>query len=177
MPSITAQSTPPLFAAFFRFAANFGDRRTAGGVGSGSGEFSQIVAAFAGPSISGFGAGFVLGSSTLRSCTHCDWASFRRPPERPPLWSFELDEPSDALEDVLCPDDDALLTCVKPPSAVPVEESATSVESVEDDVSGAGAAEASPEADSSVAGAADPSVAGAASDAVESSDVVVVVSI
>src|SRR5580765_6377554 len=109
MPSITAQSTPPLFAAFFRLAANFGDRRTAGGVGSGSGEFSQIVAALAGPSISGFGAGFVLGSSTLRSCTHCDWASLRRPPERP-LWLLELDELPVPLEDVLCPDDDALLT-------------------------------------------------------------------
>src|SRR5690242_2184300 len=115
MPSITAQSTPPLFAACLRFAANFGDRRTAGGVGSGSGEFSQIVAALTGPSISGFGAGFVLGSSTLRSCTHCDWASLRLPSARWPPWPFELDEPAVAPEDALCPDDDALLTCVKPP--------------------------------------------------------------
>src|SRR5436190_10583719 len=70
MPSMVAQSTPPLFAAFFRLATNFGERRTAGGVGSGRGEFNQIVAAFAGPSISGFGAGLDCGSSTLRSCTH-----------------------------------------------------------------------------------------------------------
>src|SRR5580765_4914947 len=129
MPSMTAQSTPPLFAAFFRFDANFGDRRTAGGVGSGSGEFSQIVAAFTGPSISGFGAGFVLGSSTLRSWIHCDWASPRRPPERRPLWPFEVDELPVVPEDVLCPDDDALLTCVKPLSDVPVDESATLAES------------------------------------------------
>src|SRR5262245_38960895 len=115
MPSMTAQSTPPLFAAFFRFAANFGDRRTAGGVGSGSGEFSQIVAALAGPSISGFGAGFVFGSSTLRSCTHCDCASLRRP-ERGEVRPFELDELPVALEVDSCPDDEALLTCVKPAS-------------------------------------------------------------
>src|SRR5262245_14971302 len=115
MPSITAQSMPALFAARFRFDANFGDRRTVGGVGSGSGEFSQIVAALAGPSISGFGAGFVFGSSTLRSCTHCDWGSLR-PLERWPVWPFELDEPVlGAVEDEACPEDDALLTCVKPP--------------------------------------------------------------
>src|SRR5436190_10850200 len=94
MPSITAQSTPPRFAAAFRFAANFGESRTAGGVGSGSGEFSQIVAALSGPSISGFGAGFFFGSSTLRSCCHCDWASLRRPPER---WAPPPFEPDDVL--------------------------------------------------------------------------------
>src|SRR5919197_3045633 len=68
MPSIVAQLTPALHAAFCRFAANFGERRTAGGVGSGSGELSQIVAALSGPSISGFGAGLVFGSSTARKC-------------------------------------------------------------------------------------------------------------
>jgi hypothetical protein len=45
-----------------RFRANVGDRRRAGGVGSGSGRFSQIVAADSGPSISGAGIGFVFGS-------------------------------------------------------------------------------------------------------------------
>src|SRR5690242_6147652 len=179
MPSITAQSTPPLFAACLRFAANFGERRTAGGVGSGSGEFSQIVAAFAGPSISGFGAGFVLGSSTLRSCTHCDCASLRRLLEPRPLWPFELDEVPVAPEDVTCcPDDDALLTCVKPPSVVPFDESATSAESLGEDVSAEGTAEASLDAAlSSVAGATESSVAGAASDVDESSATVVVDSI
>src|SRR5919206_274485 len=44
MPSIVAQSTPPARAADFRFVANFGDRRSAGGVGSGSGELSHTGA-------------------------------------------------------------------------------------------------------------------------------------
>src|SRR5919197_5374969 len=110
MPSIVAQLTPALHAAFCRFAANFGERRSAGGVGSGSGEFSQIVAALAGPSISGFGAGFVFGSSTLRSCTHCDCASLRRS-ERRDTRPLEPDELPVVLEDESCPDDDALLTC------------------------------------------------------------------
>src|SRR5690348_398140 len=174
MPSITAQSTPPLFAACFRFAANFGDRRTAGGVGSGSGEFSQIVAALAGPSISGFGAGFVFGSSTLRSCTHCDCASARRPLARCVPRAFELDElgvatqPCDG-EDVDGDDDAALplLTWVKPLSDVPAVESAAS----------AAGDEASAELSLAGAAAADSSAAGAASadGADESSDVVVVV--
>src|SRR5512133_416198 len=178
MPSITAQSTPPLLAAFFRFAANFGERRVAGGVGSGRGVFSQIVAAFGGPSISGFGAGFVVGSSTLRSCCHWACASLRRLPER-----FAPREPGEllvVLEDESCADDgEPLLTCVKPLSEVPAVESATAGEAVEADSSavGAGAAEASLEdADSSAAGAADSSAAGAASDD-DSSAVVVVDSI
>src|SRR5881409_1705129 len=91
---MVAQSIPLRSAAVFRFAANFGESRTAGGVGSGSGEFSQIVAALSGPSISGFGAGLVFGSSTLRSCCHCDCASFRRPPER---WAPRLVEPDEVL--------------------------------------------------------------------------------
>src|SRR5919108_1282075 len=66
MPSITAQSTPLARAADLRLLANFGERRSAGGVGSGSGELSQIVAAPVGPSISGAGAGFTFGSKTLR---------------------------------------------------------------------------------------------------------------
>src|ERR671937_1727753 len=69
MPSIVAQLTPAPLAAALRFAANFGERRTAGGVGSGSGEFSHTVAALAGPSISGGGAGFVFGRSTARRCS------------------------------------------------------------------------------------------------------------
>ena len=67
MPSIVAQSRPAAFALAFRFEANFGDSRSAGGVGSGSGELSQIVAALAGPSISGAGAGFCFGSRIVRS--------------------------------------------------------------------------------------------------------------
>src|SRR3954471_17088082 len=98
IPSIVAQSSPALFAAAFRFAANFGESRRAGGVGSGSGEFSQIVAALSGPSISGVGAGLVLGSSTLRSCVHCACASLRLPPERRAPRPFELDEFLVALE-------------------------------------------------------------------------------
>ena len=50
-----------------RFRANFGESRRAGGVGSGSCELSQIVAASAGPSISGAGAGFSLGTRIVRS--------------------------------------------------------------------------------------------------------------
>src|SRR5438105_14438761 len=69
MPSIVAQSTPPLRAAVFRFVANLGDRRSAGGVGSGSGVLSQTVAALGGPSISGFGAGLVFCSNTARGCS------------------------------------------------------------------------------------------------------------
>src|SRR5262249_50655852 len=155
--SITAQSTPPLFAAFFRFDANFGDSRTAGGVGSGSGVFSQIVAALGGPSISGFGAGFDFGSRILRSWTPRGCASLRRPLERLEPRPFELDELLVTLEDESCPDDAAPLTCVKPLSDVPVDESAMSAESAEADVSGAGvgAAEASlDDVDSSAAGAA-----------------------
>src|SRR5690349_23396878 len=106
-PSIVAQSIPFCCAAAFRFAANFGERRSAGGVGSGRGEFSQIVAALAGPSISGFGAGFVFGSSTLRSCVHCACASLRRPLER---WALrrvcELDELLVALEEPCADDED-----------------------------------------------------------------------
>src|SRR5258705_2340923 len=45
MPSIVAQSRPAAFALAFRFEANFGDSRSAGGGGSGSGEVSPIVAA------------------------------------------------------------------------------------------------------------------------------------
>jgi hypothetical protein len=67
MPSIVAQSRPAAFALALRFEANLGDSRSAGGVGSGSGEFSQIVAALAGPSTSGAGAGFCFGSRMLRS--------------------------------------------------------------------------------------------------------------
>src|ERR671937_3069107 len=69
MPSIVAQSTPPARAAALRCATNFGDRRSAGGGGSGSGELSHTVAALAGPSISGFGAGFVFGGNTQRRCS------------------------------------------------------------------------------------------------------------
>src|SRR5512133_2445115 len=138
MPSMVAQLMPLPCAALFRFAANFGERRTAGGVGSGRGEFSQIVAALSGPSISGFGAGLFFGSSTLRSCCHCDWASLRRPPERraPFVPDEVLVEPEESCEE----DDEPLLTCVKPPSNVPADESAVSAESAVAEASGAGAA-------------------------------------
>src|SRR5436190_16870640 len=116
MPSMVAQLIPLPCAAFFRFAANVGERRTAGGVGSGSGEFSQIVAALSGPSISGFGAFFVFGSSTLRSCCHCDCTSLCRPPELRPPRPFEPDELLVELEESCEEDDEPLLTCVKPPS-------------------------------------------------------------
>src|SRR5881409_1925184 len=132
---MVAQSIPLRSAAVFRFAANFGERRRAGGVGSGSGEFSQIVAALAGPSISGFGAGFVLGSSTLRSCVHCACASLRRPPERRAPGPFELDELPVALEELCVDEAEPLLTCWNPPSEVPVLESGVSVESAGADVS------------------------------------------
>src|SRR5437870_3259945 len=65
IPSITDQLTPFALAADFRLAANFDDSRSAGGVGSGSGELSQTVAALAGPSISGAGAFFSFGSRTF----------------------------------------------------------------------------------------------------------------
>src|SRR6266540_5800918 len=68
MPSITAQLTPLARAAAWRLAANVGESRSAGGVGSGSGELSQIVAAPAGPSISGAGAGLIFGRRTARRC-------------------------------------------------------------------------------------------------------------
>src|SRR5215831_15510810 len=165
---------PPDFAAFFRFAANFGERRRAGGVGSGSGVFSQTVAALAGPSISGFGAGFVFGSSTLRSWTHWDCASLCRPPERFVLWPDEL--LAVGLEDEPCVADEPLLTCVNPASDVPAVESATSPELAGAELSVDGAAESAGAAavDSSAAGAAEASAAGAAS--VEPSVVVVVAS-
>src|SRR3989442_9444141 len=67
MPSIVAQSRPAAFAVAFRFEANFGESRSAGGVGSGSCELSQIVAALGGPSISGAGAGFNFGTRIVRS--------------------------------------------------------------------------------------------------------------
>src|SRR3954469_11450630 len=86
MPSMTAQLTPERCEAAFRFAAKRGERRSAGGVGSGSGEFNQIVAASAGPSISGFGAGFSFGSSAARTCFHCASAAARLPPDLL-LWS------------------------------------------------------------------------------------------
>src|SRR5438477_8035316 len=60
---------PPLRAAAFRFDANFAESRSAGGVGSGSGELSQTVAALCGPSISGFCAGLVFGNRTARRCS------------------------------------------------------------------------------------------------------------
>src|SRR5215468_9009933 len=145
---------PPDFAAFFRFAANFGERRRAGGVGSGSGVFSQTVAALAGPSISGFGAGFVFGSSTLRSWTHWDCASLCRPPGRFVLWPDEL--PAVELEDEPCVADELLLTCVKPRSDVPAVESGVAAESAGAEVSMVGAAE------SAGAVALDESAAGAA---------------
>src|SRR6266511_1853503 len=63
---MTAQSTPAPRAAALRLAANFGESRSAVGVGSGSCELSQIVAASAGPSISGAGAGLMFGRSTVR---------------------------------------------------------------------------------------------------------------
>src|SRR5206468_7232161 len=110
MPSIVAQLIPLPCAAVFRFAANFGESRTAGGVGSGSGEFNQIVAALSGPSISGFGAGLFFGSSTLRSCCHCDWASLRRPPERWPPRPCEPDDVLAELEESEEEDDEPLLT-------------------------------------------------------------------
>src|SRR3954447_9642928 len=111
MPSIVAQSIPLRCAACFRFAANFGESRSAGGVGSGSGEFSQIVAALSGPSISGFGAGFVFASSTLRSCVRCACASLRLPPGRRAPGPLELDELPVALEELCVDEDDPLLTC------------------------------------------------------------------
>src|SRR3954462_3445820 len=183
-PSIVAQSIPLRCAAVFRFAANFGERRSAGGVGSGSGEFSQIVAALAGPSISGFAAGFVFGSSTLRSCVHCDCASLRRPPARR-AWAREPDELLVALDEPCDDDEDdgLLLTWVKPPSDVPAVDSAASAESVPADVPGAGAAAAASlegsdvAADSSAAGAGDWSAAAAAADEESSAVVVVVASI
>src|SRR3954471_2326885 len=163
---MVAQSIPLRSAAVFRFAANFGERRSAGGVGSGSGEFSQIVAALSGPSISGFGAGLVSGSSTLRSCVHCACASLRLPPERRVPRPFELDELPVALEEPCVDDAEPLLTCSNPPSEVPVLESAVSVESAGADVSGAGAAasasvDGAGVAESSLVAAAESSVAGA----------------
>src|SRR4029450_4779308 len=68
IPSMVAQFSPASFAAALRFFANFGDSRSAGGVGSGSCEFSQIVAALGGPSISGAGAGLSFGTISVRSC-------------------------------------------------------------------------------------------------------------
>src|SRR2546429_8375194 len=67
MPSTVAQSSPAPFAVAFRFEANFGESLRAGGVGSGSCELSQIVAALGGPSISGAGAGFSFGRRIVRS--------------------------------------------------------------------------------------------------------------
>src|SRR2546429_2242157 len=67
MPSTVAQSSPAPFAVAFRFEANFGESLRAGGVGAGSCELSQIVAARAGPSTSGAGAGFSFGRRTVRS--------------------------------------------------------------------------------------------------------------
>jgi hypothetical protein len=163
IPSITAQSMPLRCAEVFRFAANFGERRSAGGVGSGSGEFNQIVAAPSGPSISGFGAGFSFGSSTERSCVHCERASARLPPDLPPL---RLADGVAGLDDESL-EEPPLLTCVKPPSHVPAVESAASAESAGADGSAAGAAASSAGAEASVdsgAGAAS-SAAGAASDA------------
>src|SRR5689334_21660479 len=132
-------------------------------------------------------AGFVFGSSTLRSCVHCACASLRRPLER---WALrrvcEPDELLVALEEPCADDEDEdeelLLTCVNPPSDVPADESAVSAESVAADVSGAGAAAvASLEgsdvaADWSAAGAADWSAEGAAADEEPSAVVVVVAS-
>src|SRR5437763_15320223 len=44
--------------------ANLGARRSAGGVGSGSARLSHTVELAEGPSSSGFGAGWIFGSST-----------------------------------------------------------------------------------------------------------------
>src|SRR3954469_19391683 len=179
---MVAQSIPLRSAAVFRFAANFGERRRAGGVGSGSGEFSQIVAALSGPSISGFGAGLVSGSSTLRSCVHCACASLRLPPERRVPRPFELDELPVALEEPCVDEAEPLLTCSNPPSEVPVLESGVSAESAGADVSGAGAAAsasvdgAGVAAESSLVAAAESSVAGSAASDDASSVVVVVAS-
>src|SRR3954462_5041331 len=169
-------------AVAFRFAANFGERRSAGGVGSGSGEFSQIGAALSGPSISGFGAGLVLGSSTLRSCVHCACASLRLPPERRAPRPFELDELLVALEEPCVDEAEPLLTCWNPPSDVPVLESGVSAESAGPDASGAGAAVsasvdgAGVAAESSLVAAAESAVAGSAASDDASSVVVVVAS-
>ena len=67
IPSMTAQSIPAPRDVALSVRANFRDSLSAGGVGSGSCEFSQIVAAFAGPSISGAGAGFRVGRRIDRS--------------------------------------------------------------------------------------------------------------
>src|SRR5215212_2862672 len=163
MPSITDQFTPFRFAAAFRFAANFGESRSAGGVGSGSGEFSQIVAALSGPSISGFGAGLVCGRIFARSCFHCDAASAFLLAARPLLCCDDADAPApDAVAA-----EPPLLTCVNPPSDVPAEESSAAPAPAGAATSGAAAGAAASagaaSADSSAAGAAS-SAAGAASD-------------
>src|SRR5262249_35883936 len=62
---MSAQSTPVCFETAFSCLANFGESRSAGGVGSASGRFNQIVAADAGPSISGTASGFVAGRRTM----------------------------------------------------------------------------------------------------------------
>src|SRR5919106_1400994 len=105
MPSITAQSMPFRCAAALRFEANFGDRRSAGGVGSGSGEVSQIVAALSGPSISGFGAGFDCGSRTLRSWIHCERGSEPFALEREPFLPLDAAGAPAELGADACPDD------------------------------------------------------------------------
>src|ERR1051326_8398414 len=61
---MSAQSMPVCFDTALSCRANFGDSRSAGGVGSASGRFNQIVAADAGPSISGTCSGFVAGRRT-----------------------------------------------------------------------------------------------------------------
>jgi hypothetical protein len=119
----------------------------------------------------------------LRSWTHCDCTSLRPLERWLVVWPFELDEPVPAaLEDEAWPDDDARLTCVKPPSDVPAFESATSLEPDEADVSGAAGVDSGAGTASSVAGAAelsaaDGSAAGAASGDAVPSDAVVVDSI
>src|SRR5262249_26599882 len=62
---MSAQSTPVFFETAFSCLANFGESRRAGGVGSPSGRFNQIVAAEAGPSISGTASGLVAGRRTI----------------------------------------------------------------------------------------------------------------
>jgi hypothetical protein len=110
----------------------------------------------------------------LRSCTHCDCASARRPLARCVPRAFELDERLGAATQPCDDEDDdgddaalPLLTCVKPLSDVPAVESALSA--VDD--------EASVELSLAGAAAADSSAADAASEdeGDESSDVVVVV--